>query len=206
MGTPGTLESAGGILLADQADPAAGDFLKDSEQVAELLQSGMALSRIYLDQTPIEAARQSLLDGMNRGSGWVNYLGHGGMDGLSTLGLMTVDDAGLLSSSGRLPVVSALTCAANRFEVPGYAPLGARLTLDPDGGAIAVRSPTGLSLNPAAIEFNRSLVDAIFQQWAPTLGEAVWRALQENTGRFEVPAYMLRICSLIGDPALQLAH
>ena len=40
----------------------------------------------------------------------------------------------------------------------------------------------------------------------PTLGEAVQQALQDNIRRQDVPTYMLRIYSLLGDPALQLRH
>ena len=204
--TSGPLDLAGAMLLADNADGAAGDFPNNSDQVAQLLPAEVAVTRIYLDQNPIGTARSLLFAGMNQGTGWVNYLGHGGIDRFSSQGLLTVDDLGSLSSTSRLPVISALTCAANRFEVPGYAPLGARLALDADGGAIAVWSPTGLSLNGPAVDLNGSLFDAVFQRWVPTLGEAVQQSLQENTGRVDMPAYMLRVYSLLGDPALQLTH
>ena len=202
-----SLRQAGTLLLADKTDPAAGYFSNDSDWVAELLPAGANASRIYLDRSEIGAARSLLFEGMNRGTGWVNYLGHGGIDRFGgSSALLTGNDMGTLQSAGPLPVVSALTCAANRFEVPGYAALGERLALDVDGGAIAVWAPTGLSLNEAAVQLNRSLFAAVFQQWAPTVGEAVQQALRDNTRRRDVPAYMLRIYNLLGDPALQLRH
>lgn len=200
----GPLDGAGAVLAADKADPAVGDFRADSEDLATLLPAGMALSRIYLDELAITPARSALIGGINQGAGWVNFLGHGGSDRLSAQGLLTVNDLGALVSAGRLPVVSALTCAANRFEVPGYPPLGARLTLDPDGGAIAVWSPTGLSLNAPAVELGVGLLDAVFRGWAPTLGEAVRDALQANAGQPAVPSYLLRVYTLLGDPAVRL--
>ena len=200
------LYNAGAMLLADKPDSAAGYFPQDSDWVAELLPSGIAVTRIYLDQQAIGAARSLLFEGMNRGTGWVNYLGHGGADRFSAAGLLTWDDMGTLNSVGPLPVVSALTCAANRFEVPSYAALGERLVLDADGGAIAIWAPTGMSLNEPALRLNRSLFSAVFQQQMPTLGEAVQQALQDNIRRQDVPTYMLRIYSLLGDPALQLRH
>ena len=201
-----SLYNAGAMLLADKPDSAAGYFPQDSDWVAELLPSGIAVTRIYLDQQAIGAARSLLFEGMNRGTGWVNYLGHGGMDRFGAAGLLTWDDMGALSSTGPLPVISALTCAANRFEVPGYAPLGARLVLDANGGAIAVWAPTGLSLNEPAVRLNRNLFATVFQQQTSTLGEAVQQTLRDNTRREDMPLYMLRIYSLIGDPALQLRH
>lgn len=116
--TAGPLDLAGAMLLADNADGAAGDFPNNSDQAASLLPAEVAVTRIYLDQNPIGTARSLLFAGMNQGTGWVNYLGHGGIDRFSSQGLLTVDDLGVLSSTGGLPVISALTCAANRFEVP----------------------------------------------------------------------------------------
>ncbi|NMQ19477.1 hypothetical protein E4P82_09865 [Candidatus Competibacter phosphatis] len=201
-----SLYQAGAMLLADKPDSAAGYFPQDSDWVAELLPSGIAVTRIYLDQQAIGAARSLLFEGMNRGTGWVNYLGHGGADRFSAAGLLTWDDMGTLNSVGPLPVVSALTCAANRFEVPRYASLGEQLILDADGGAIAVWAPTGMSLNEPALRLNRSLFAAVFQQQMPTLGEAIQQALQDNIRRQDMPTYMLRIYSLLGDSALQLHH
>jgi hypothetical protein len=202
-----SLRQAGTLLLADKTDPAAGYFSNDSDWVAELLPAGANASQIYLDRDEIGSARSLLFQGMNRGAGWVNYIGHGGIDRFGgSSALLASNDMGTLQSTGPLPVVSALTCAANRFEVPGYAALGELLALDADGGAIAVWAPTGLSLNEPAVRLNRSLFAAVFQQWAPTVGEAVQQALRDNTRRQDVPAYMLRIYSLLGDPALKLRN
>ena len=98
----------------------------------------------------------------------------------------------------------APTCVINRFETPGYASLGERLVLDADGGAIAVWSATGLSLNSPAVRIDRSLFEAVFEQGISTLGEAVQQALQDNRRRQDVPAYTPRIYNLLGDAALEL--
>ncbi len=199
-----SLRQAGALLLADKRDPEAGNFAQDSNSLATLLPSGMNVGRIDLDQYDITAARAQLFAGMNQGVGWVNYIGHGSMDRLGGSGLLTVDDMGALRSTGPLPVISAPTCVINRFETPGHAALGERLVLDADGGALAVWSATGLSLNSPAVLLDQSMLAAVFQQWTPTLGEAVQQALWDNTQRQDVPAYMLRIYSLLGDPALEL--
>ena len=199
-----SLRQAGALLLADKRDPEAGNFAQDSDSLATLLPSGMNVGRIYLDQYDITTARSQLFAGMNQGVGWVNYIGHGSMDRLSGSGLLTVGDMGTLRSASPLPVISAPTCVINRFETPDNASLGERLVLDADGGALAVWSATGLSLNSPAVLLDQSMLAAVFQQWTPTLGEAVQQALWDNTRRQDVPAYMLRIYSLLGDPALEL--
>lgn len=199
-----SLPQAGVLLLADKLDPKAGNFAQDSDSLVTLLPSGTSIGRIYLDQYDISAARSLLFPILNRGVGWVNYIGHGGMDRLSASGLLTVNDMSTLASAGPLPVISGPTCLINRFETPGYASLGERLVLDVDGGAIAVWSATGLSLNSQAVLIDQSLFAAVFQQRMPTLGEAVQQALQNNRQRQDVPAYTLRIYNLLGDAALEL--
>ena len=57
----------------------------------------------------------------------MNYVGHGGLDRLASEGLLVTADADALTNGERLPVVTALTCTINRFEVPGFVPLGAAL-------------------------------------------------------------------------------
>ena len=114
---------------------------------------------------------------------------------------------GTLNSVGSLPVVSASTCAANRSEVPSHAALGERLVLDADGGAIAIWAPTGMSLNEPALRLNqeacsRRCSSSRCRHWARRSS----RPLQDNIRRQDVPTYMLRIYSLLGDPALQLRH
>jgi len=199
-----TLRQAGALFLADKRDSEAGNFAQDSDSLAALLPAGMNVGRIDLDQYNLNTARSLMFPVLNQGVGWVNYVGHGSVNRFGS-NLLTVSDMGTLSSAGPLPVISAPTCAANRFEMPGSASLGERLVLDADGGAIAVWSATGPSLNNPAVLIDQSLLAAVFQQWTPTLGEAVQQALQDNR-RQDVPAYLLRIYNLLGDAALELRH
>ncbi|MFZ1326453.1 MAG: C25 family cysteine peptidase [Candidatus Contendobacter sp.] len=199
-----TLRQTGALLVADKTDPAAGRFAQDSDQLAQSLPTDLVARKLYLDTTPIATARTQLMGAFNSGLGWVNYIGHGGAYGLSKSNLLTINDMGALKGSGPLPIVSAMSCAVNRFELPGYIAVGERLMLDSDGGALAVWSATGLSMNQAAAQLNRSLMEAVFQQRSPTLGEAIQQALANHANRPDMPDYMPRIYSLLGDPALTL--
>ena len=96
-----SLYNAGAMLLADK--PRLRRRLFSPRQ---RLGSGVAAVRDrcdsdHLDQQAIGAARSLLFEGMNRGTGWVNYLGHGGADRFSAAGLLTWDDMGTLNSVGR---------------------------------------------------------------------------------------------------------
>jgi hypothetical protein len=198
-----TLGAAGVLMLADVADPNAGDFPADSDQVAALLPAAVAVEKVYLSDYDLATARAPMFGRLEGDLGWFNYIGHGNVDRMSAGGLMTVDDVGGLQSTGMLPVVSALTCVVNRFEIPGYASLGEELVLQPGGGAIAVWAPTGLSLDAAAVQLDGSVFKGVFQSKEPVLGDALRSSLRDNSG---IPSFMRRIYNLLGDGALPLRH
>jgi Peptidase family C25 len=197
------------LLLADHYDRLAGDFARDSERFADELPMAhqSRIERIYVDeQTEPTAARQQTQEWLNGGGvGWVNYLGHGGMTQMgssSAQAFLRSGDSAALGNGPDLPVITALTCSANRFEIPGFDSVGEELVLDPDGGAIAVFAPTGLSLNGAASPLANSLGEIVFDEGVPVLGDAIVEALSRNSAS-NVP-FMLRIYTLLGDPATRL--
>jgi hypothetical protein len=198
-----TLGAAGVLMLADVADPAAGDFPAESDQVAALLPAAVGVEKDYLSDDDLATARTLMFGRLAGNLGWLNYIGHGGLDRMSTGGLMTIADVSGLQSTGMLPVVSALTCAVNRFEYPGVTSLGEELVLQPGGGAIAVWAATGLSLDSPAVQLDESLFKVVFRSKAPVLGDALRRSLQGNSG---IPHFMRRIYNLLGDGALPLRH
>jgi len=199
-----TLGAAGVLMLAGAADPNAGDFPAESDQVAALLPPAVAVEN--LSDYDLATARTLMFGRLEGDLGWMNYIGHGNIDRMSSgsgQDLMTTADVAGLQSAGMLPVVSALTCAVNRFEIPGYASLGEELVLQPGGGAIAAWAPTGLSLDAAAVQLDESLFKVVFRSNEPVLGDAVRRSLQGNGG---IPPFMRRIYNLLGDGALRLRH
>jgi hypothetical protein len=190
--------AANALMLADHQDGSA-DFSADSDRIADLLPPGSVADRIYLSSTPLSSARTELLQGIQSGAAWVNFLGHGGLDRLSADGLLTSDDAPGLTNGGRLPVVTAMTCTINRFAVPGVPSLGELLVKSPAGGAAAVWGPSGLSYHGEA----RQLAEAFYRSSEPgvRLGDSVVRALREYGG-LGGDSRMLDIYNLLGDPSL----
>jgi hypothetical protein len=201
-------ESSGGtwtkrvLMLADNPD-GEGDFPSDSDDVAQLLPVGYVAEKIYLGEMAANMARQQLLDGINRGVGIVNYIGHGGLDRLADEGLLRAADVNALINGERLPVVAAMTCVAGQFAIPGYDCLSESLILKPGGGAVAVWAPTGLSNSAEAKILDMEFFRATFTDESSTLGQAVLSAL-EGYGRRGKEMYLLDIYTLIGDPALEM--
>ncbi len=189
---------AGVALLAADAD-ADTDFSADGAEIASALGSAYSVDRIELRTQPIDSARSQLFEALGIGAGLFNYVGHGALDRFSSLGLLTSDDVGALTNSGKTPIVTAFTCLINRFEVPGFAPLGARL-LSSQNGAVAVLAPSGLSRR----EFGRDLGIAFYRAFAAggdRLGDIVHTArvtAMAEAGDLGASAYY----NLLGDPAM----
>jgi len=188
------------LVVADDPDP-AGDFPADSEDIAAGLPLDLAVERIYLsEQTPADA-RAALVDGITAGAGLVNYLGHGGVDRLAAEGLLRITDIPGLANGARLPLLLAFTCAVGECTIPGYPGLGEALLTQPDGGAIAVYAPAGLSDNAAAAALNAALAAELDRGHA-TLGDAIRAALAAWAPADPTAAYHRDLYILLGDPAL----
>jgi hypothetical protein len=191
------------LMLSDNPD-SGGDFPADSDYLAARVPTGYTVNKIYLsDFSTIDQARQKVLEEFNRGALLVNYIGHAALDRLATEGLLRTADVSLLQNNDKLPIVTAMTCVVGRFEVPVYETLSESLLLKPDGGAAAVWAPTGASLNSLANILAREFFKSVFQARAQTLGQAVMTTMQNYavTGN---PPFMLKIYTLLGDPALEI--
>ena len=186
------------VMAADAPDRGT-DFSADSRQVADQVSPLYRVSPVDLGATTLADARAQLLGAINQGTAFVNYMGHGGLDRLSSGGLLTSADVPSLANGGRLPVMTAMTCTINRFAVPGAPALGELLVTSGTGGAAAVWGPTGLSANGQA----RLLAERFYHSADVRLGDRVLRAIAEFRALGGDPA-LPGIYGLLGDPALRL--
>jgi hypothetical protein len=188
------------LWVADNPEGAA-NFPADATRVAANLLPGYAPEAIYLADGTITATRTQLLNGLANGASLLNYVGHGGLDRLAAEGLLVTADAESLANGERLPVVTALTCIINRFEVPGFVPLGAALVKNGAGGASAVWAPTGLSKNAEAIVLGARFYSEHSSAPDERVGEIVRRSLQAYAAA-DRERSLLNVYNLFGDPAL----
>lgn len=196
--------SAPKALLVADAPSGGTDFGIDSERVAEELPDGYAADRVYLVDGGIDAARTMLRGGFQAGAELVSYVGHGGLDRLSSQGLLTSDDISSLGNGERLPILTALTCTINRFEVPGFTALGELLVTEPDGGAAASWAPTGLSNNADAGRYGPLFYRVLREQDGGRLGDALLQAAAAYAAQGG-DRTLLDVYTLLGDPALTVA-
>ncbi|MBI5640292.1 MAG: DUF11 domain-containing protein [Nitrospirae bacterium] len=194
------------ILLSDNAD-SGGNFPEDSNAVKNIFGAtpywGNAVSKIYLSEYSLAAARQMLFDEFRKGAAFLNYLGHGGVDRLATEGLLTASDVALMTSANKLPIVTLMTCSTGQFAVPGFDSLGETLLLKKDGGAAAVWSPSGLPLNSLSRLLAEEFYQAALYGKGPRLGDAILKTIDKFVGSGQ-PEYVTDIYNLLGDPALKL--
>jgi len=202
-------ETSGGVtassrvmMLADDPD-GGGAFGVDSDGIAALLPEGFYADKIYLGPTFIDDARNMIIEGMKTGPAFVNYMGHGGLDRFAAEGMLTSEDVPVLEGSGGFPVVAAMTCVAGRFSFPGFDCISERLVIAEDGGAAAVWSPTGFSMNSDAGILNEEFITALFRQEEKTLGTAVLKACEAYRQR-GCGTNLPLIYNLLGDPALNV--
>lgn len=190
------------LLVADDADQGT-DFRFASERLAERLPSAFDLTRLYLSETTPQALKTGLVAALNSGAAFVHYYGHGGLDRLADESLLTIGDLAALDHRDRTPFFAAMTCAINRYEIPGYPSLGEEMVRRAQGGAVAVWSPAGLSGGGEATALAELLASAAFRAPSARLGDV----LLETQGHFAAQggsAEMLRLYLLLGDPALRL--
>ena len=188
------------LLVADLPD-SGGDFTGGCEDVAAAVPRALSLvEKSYRSQLPAAQVRSRLLSGLASGAGFVNYSGHATPLSLSVSGFLKTSDVGALGNAGRLPVLTAVTCYISAFQSPSVDSLGELLVLQPEQGAIAVVSSSGLSMDFQARTLSLNFHKRLWDSGVPTIGEAFRRGLAEFVGKGGA-AWLARTYVLIGDPA-----
>jgi hypothetical protein len=208
------LGSTTAVLVADTPDD-GGKFILESEAVAGLISSyAYNVNRIHLDNPAmVDVKRADLINAINQGAAFINYVGHAAPDQLSNWGLLSYypypeydppdDDLSLLTNANILPVMTAMTCGLNNFSDPYQDVLGEALLLKSDGGVSAAWSATGLSDDAQATILNLEFYKAVFAGTKAVLGDAVLKALSVYKNQGTMP-FMMDIYCILGDPALRL--
>jgi Peptidase family C25 len=190
------------LWVADRTS-SGGDFAGQAESLVPQLSPGYTTERIYLSDGGIAATRALLMNGLNTGASLMNYVGHGGLDRLSADGILVSSDAPNLTNGERMPLLTALTCVINRFEVPGFSSLGSELLKSPNGGFSAVWAPTGLSVDQDALVLGGRFFSGLAARPDAPIGDIVRDALRSYGGAGRDPS-LGRVYNLLGDPGLVL--
>lgn len=147
-------------------------------------------------------AKEELTRAINYGALVVNYLGHGGEDGMASERIYEKKDADNLTNKYKYPVFITASCEITKFDNPYRPTVGEYTYWNPAGGAIGLISTTRALYISDANEFTPKIIDALYaygQNEFPSIAEALRRTkVQMNDNDIRMICY-------IGDPALKLA-
>jgi hypothetical protein len=181
--------------------------------------SAFNVSKIYLDayqQTTMAGGsrypdvNQAINNRVNKGALLINYIGHGGTQGLAHERILTFDDINTWKNYYNMPVFMTATCEFSSFDQPDPSELsaGVRIFLKPDGGAIALYTTTRLAWSGTNLTLNYNFMrNAVRRQedgQYPRLGDLIRIAKVESAGN--VQPWRIKNFVLLGDPSMQMAY
>lgn len=144
---------------------------------------------------------------VNLGALLVNYIGHGGFNGLAKERIVTFSDINNWNNYYNLPVFLTATCEFSAFDHPGQNEIsaGVQVFLKPNGGASALLTTTRLAYSGSNFTLNQNFMETVFE-------------LNEN-GEYHRIGDLLRIAKvksssadalknfvLLGDPSMMMAY
>jgi Peptidase family C25 len=146
-------------------------------------------------------AREDFFNAFARGALVVNYLGHGGEDGLTQERVWEKIDGQSLSNRYKYPLFVTLTCDFSRFDNPFRKTAGEYACWNATGGAISMITTVREIGQTTAQNFNDPFVEKLFSYGSnqyTSIAEALRLAKNATSGNENVVFYL-------GDPALKLA-
>lgn len=114
------------------------------------------------------SVNQAILNGIELGSNFVMYYGHGGPRSWAQERILTAEELGTLSNFNaafsRLPIVTTVTCDFTIWDLPQYNSAGETMLKNPNGGALAMvttNRPIGTGYGD---DMNKFLIQEFFRK------------------------------------------
>jgi len=204
-------------LIGDDED--SNIHLNQSERIAKYIDEShpvFNVEKIYLDayqqQTLAGGSRypevnNAINNRLNQGALLINYIGHGGVNGLAHERILTFEDILSWNNLYNLPVFMTATCEFSSFDQPDANDLsaGVRVFLKPDGGASALFTTTRLAYSHSNFTLNDAFMRNAFVPMEngelPRLGDLIRISKVESSS-----AGTLKNFVLLGDPSMQMAY
>jgi hypothetical protein len=177
------------------------DFEAQSRTLFGLIPPDVAISNVYRNQGPTDAAVHSrLLGALNQGPTIVNFFGHGAVQIWTSGSILRQTDASLLTNANALSLYLMMTCLNGYYVAgPTSQSLGEALLLAPNGGAVATWSSTGETVPTDQVIADQQAVKLLLNTPNMTLGDAML------TGKAVIHDIDVRhTWVLLGDPTTRL--
>ena len=186
------------LIVADTDDPDI-SFTQAAQSVQGLLPTDLSATDVFAGNLGTSTASQDLLSGINSGQLLVNYNGHGSIQVWGGGGLFDDTMAASLTNGNKLPFFVIMNCLNGFFHDVYTQSLAESLMLAPNGGAVAVWASSGLTNAGPQFQMNDRLMQTLFSQPAPALGDAV---LAAKSGISDMD--VRRTFIFFGDPVMRL--
>jgi hypothetical protein len=185
------------LMVADRDSDI--NFTQEATDTQNLLPKSMNVFDVFASNLDPDTARQQILSNINNGQLLVNYTGHGSVEVWSGETLLDNASASTLTNGARLPVFLTMNCLNGYFQDVYTQSLAETLLLSSNGGAVAVWASSGLNQADPQAQMDKALVQSLFAQPAPALGDAITFAKSGITDPDVRKTYIL-----FGDPLLRL--
>ncbi len=202
------------IMISDDVQKSADiPFVRKLEEVANALNEErpfVNIRKIHSDAYVQEAsaggarypeAKEQFIRAINYGALVVNYLGHGGEDGMAAERLFEKTDAQNLTNRFKYPLFITATCELTKFDNPYRPTVGEYIYWNPAGGAIAMVTTTRSIYTSDAYTLNKTFSSKLYAFGGglyPTMAEALMQTKQA------LSSGGVRQVAFIGDPALKM--
>ncbi len=186
----------------------------DSDKLAEKVKtnhSDFEIEKIYLDNFTKTAndrypeAQDAIDRTIGNGTMLVNYIGHGGVNGLSHELVITTATIQNWKNHNQLPLFVTATCEFSRFDDPNNVSAGEEVFLNPNGGGIALLSTTRLAYSSLNYQLNNAFFNHVFEPISgnkrPSFGDIIKNTKNETRSTINKLNFVL-----LGDPALKLIY
>ncbi|RDI12317.1 type IX secretion system sortase PorU [Flavobacterium sp. AG291] len=203
------------IVIADDLDGSGSlgfvDTLDDMTNELIAARPFVNVRKIYTDSYVQESsaggqrypqAKEELIRAINYGALIVNYLGHGGEDGMAGERIYEKKDADNLTNKHKYPVFITASCEITKFDNPYRPTVGEYTYWNAQGGAIGLISTTRALYITVAENFTPLMVKNLYaygQDEFPSVAEAL------RVSKVTMNNKNIRMVCFIGDPALKLA-
>lgn len=201
---------------ADNRDDNGGmNHMRECESMTErlhLVDPLFNVNKIYSDAYPIVATpsggrypivNKTINDQIYNGTFMMTYSGHGNPDRWAVEAILTEDDYGHWTNKDKLPVMITATCDFGRFDDPTHRSAGAKLTINGNGGSIAMITTTQAVYQSQNTDLSTAYVDKQFTKDDNGNWRTIGEALREAKNIY--PSVNAKKYVILGDPALQMA-
>lgn len=204
------------VLLADDQDNNL-HFVHSENHYRSIIQRSnkFNIDKIYMDSyqqvsTPagnrFPEVNAAFNQRVNTGALVINYIGHGGENGLAHEKILTIEDINSWKGKDNMPVLLTATCSFSRWDDPAFQSAGELCLLNPNGGAIGMFTTTRVVFAYENEAINRSFILALFDSTnvgsTKTLGDIFRESKNFNGLGLGINQ---RNFTLLGDPSLPFA-